>query len=440
MTDMGNRSNQEYAGLDGMVWFVGVVEDRRDPLHIGRVRVRCHGWHSNSREEVPTSQLPWASVLNPITNAAVSGVGTSATGMVEGTLVMGHFLDGKNAQQPIIWGSIAGVPQLGPGRGEAGHTDPNALYPIPTEVGKPDTPKLAYDRWEEDPISIAKESHRVSSIPTAEGPALSRVSRQAAIAAGSWDEPEQRGGKSRYPFNHVTQTESGHAREMDDTVGGERIHEYHRTGSFYEIQPDGSKITKIVGSDYEIIVKDKNVLINGACNVTIKGDSRILVEGNKIEEIRGDYHLTVHGSRLVKTLGNDLEETSGDRSSSIGKNETTLVAGDKSATIAGKEDHSVGKDLKETIKQKETKIVGTELVVSAGQKITQVAGQSFNLGAGTDLNIAAGSIITTTDVLVKGTSTAEVDHISGPPQISGAYHTHQVPAGVGAKETLVPTP
>ena len=29
-----------FMGQDGFIWFVGVVEDRADPLTIGRVRVR----------------------------------------------------------------------------------------------------------------------------------------------------------------------------------------------------------------------------------------------------------------------------------------------------------------------------------------------------------------------------------------------------------------
>ena len=47
-------------GRDGFIWFEGVIEDRMDPLGIGRMRVRAYGWDSASREEVPTEHLPWA--------------------------------------------------------------------------------------------------------------------------------------------------------------------------------------------------------------------------------------------------------------------------------------------------------------------------------------------------------------------------------------------
>ena len=62
-------------GKDGFVWFVGVVEDREDPKKVGRVRVRCLGYHTKDKVKLPTDDLPWAHVMNPITSATVSGVG-----------------------------------------------------------------------------------------------------------------------------------------------------------------------------------------------------------------------------------------------------------------------------------------------------------------------------------------------------------------------------
>ena len=34
---------QNFMGMDGFIWFTGVVEDRNDPSQLGRVRVRCVG-------------------------------------------------------------------------------------------------------------------------------------------------------------------------------------------------------------------------------------------------------------------------------------------------------------------------------------------------------------------------------------------------------------
>ena len=294
---MGMRQTNEFAGIDGFVWFYGVVEDRNDPLNIGRVKVRVHGWHTESRSDLPTEDLPWAQVMTPITNAAMSGIGNSPTGLVEGTTVFGFFLDGRNAQQPFIIGSTPGINTRSQSQNDKGFNDPKRKYPL--ELGYPDTPKLAYDRFEEDDSYITKKKNKIKKVDMSSGEI--------------WAEPEQRGGDSKYPFNHVYRSESGHICEIDDTEGAERIHEYHKSGTFYEIQSDGKKITKVVGNEYEIIIQDKNVYVKGSCNVTIDADSTLYVKGNLIEKVEGDYTLEVTGNQTItakKTfIKNDVDIT-----------------------------------------------------------------------------------------------------------------------------------
>ena len=70
-------------------------------------------------------------------------------------------------------------------------------------------------------------------------------------------------------------SESGHVEEWDDSPSSERLHRYHKTGTFEEIQPDGTKVTKVVGDEYEVTLGKKNVLIEGTVNVTISSDCRI---------------------------------------------------------------------------------------------------------------------------------------------------------------------
>ena len=100
----------EFMGKNGFQWFVGVVEDRQDPKTLGRLRVRCLGYHTEDLIKLPTSDLPWSHVMNPITSATVSGIGQSPLGAVEGTWVVGFFQDGADAQQPIIIGTLQEFP------------------------------------------------------------------------------------------------------------------------------------------------------------------------------------------------------------------------------------------------------------------------------------------------------------------------------------------
>ena len=101
----------DYVGLDQFVWWHGVVEDIDDPLKIGRVRVRILGWHTPNKTQfgIPTEDLPWSQVMQPTTSAAMSGLGRSPTGILQGSWVIGFFLDGKNAQQPMVIGTYAGI-------------------------------------------------------------------------------------------------------------------------------------------------------------------------------------------------------------------------------------------------------------------------------------------------------------------------------------------
>jgi hypothetical protein len=91
-------------------WWTGVVEDRDDPEGLGRCRVRIFGYHTPDTNLLPTSDLPWAIPMQSITSAATSGVGSTPVGIVPGTWVVGWFLDGAEAQQPLMIGTIAGKP------------------------------------------------------------------------------------------------------------------------------------------------------------------------------------------------------------------------------------------------------------------------------------------------------------------------------------------
>ena len=146
------------------IWFMGTVEDRNDPLQLGRCRVRIFGHHSGSFEQLPPDDLPWAQPMQPITSAAVSGVGQSPTGLVEGSWVVGFFMDGSAKQHPMIMGSIAGIPMEAT-HFQEGFVDPNGIYPKPSTSGEPDTPKLSRMEAETDETLIAKRASRTSAVP-----------------------------------------------------------------------------------------------------------------------------------------------------------------------------------------------------------------------------------------------------------------------------------
>ena len=114
--------------MDGFIWFTGVVEDRNDPSKLGRVRVRCVGHHTDDKERIPTADLPWAHIMHPVTDPSMNGMGNTPSFMVEGTWVVGFFMDAEDKQQPIIIGTLPGVPDESSNKSK-GFNDPTGTYP-----------------------------------------------------------------------------------------------------------------------------------------------------------------------------------------------------------------------------------------------------------------------------------------------------------------------
>jgi len=136
---------------------------------------------------------------------------------------------------------------------------------------------------------------------------------------GTWSEPKTP-YNAMYPYNHVLATESGHYLEFDDTPGAERIHLYHRSGTFSETHPDGSKVDKITRNKYTIVMGDDDIYVMGDCSITVQGSAKVYVQK--------DCDLKVDGT-LNQTVGKDWNVTvGGNIKSKVGGNVTETVTGD----------------------------------------------------------------------------------------------------------------
>ena len=270
----------------GFHWWVGVVEDRMDPLFLGRCRVRILGYHTDDKSVLPTEDLPWAMPMQPIISAGVTGVGIAPVGPVEASWVVGFFLDGDDAQQPMFIGTWAGIPQSGFQASLKAFTDPSGKYPLKELLDEPDTNRLARNQKISETIVQKKKDRREKKIP-------------AAFGYEIWDQPPIP-YRAKYPFNHVLYTEVGHAAEYDDSPGGERLHLYHNSGTFMEIHPNGTKVNRIVGNDYTIIDYNGFVYIKGRAEVTIDGSAHIYVKNNCNLQVDGNLKAHAHGNIEMK--------------------------------------------------------------------------------------------------------------------------------------------
>lgn len=173
---------------------------------------------------------------------------------------------------------------------DTGFRDPNNKYPLAGYIGEPDTNRLA--RGIIDGTIVAnKDKNR-------------RLTVAKALGEGSWDQPLSTYG-AKYPFNKVLETEAGHIQEFDDTPGYERIHTYHRAGTFSEIDPNGTQINYISGDNFLIMERNGCISIAGECNITIEGNANILAKSTANVEVTGNANVDVGGNgtvRIAKTL------------------------------------------------------------------------------------------------------------------------------------------
>jgi len=322
-------------------FFYGIVEDRNDPLQIGRVRVRVHGVHTDDKKLISSADLPWSQVLIPTTSAGLSGFG-HGHGLVEGTTVFGMFRDDER-QDFLVLGVALGINQTGykititdellTRSVDKGFNDPrrqtqtdynNSVDGLNsgTDRKRPNELTLALDTSPQLPESLEiKYDGKGSKInePTSKELPYYPLKdyydesdlNRFAKGGGNYEsrdnlpdgfQPELDRSQTLYPFNKVHHTESGHMIEMDDSVGGERLSVSHRSGTFYEIHKDGTEVHRVVNDNYTVICKDDNVYIGGNCKVFVEGDAKIEVKGTTDIESTGNLSVVAPQISLDGTV------------------------------------------------------------------------------------------------------------------------------------------
>ena len=308
---MENKNN--FAGKDGFIWWTGIVEDRQDPLKLGRCRIRCLGWHSPNKMQLPTNMLPWAIPSVPIN---VSNVYAPK----EGDMIFGFFLDGESAQQPVMLGSFPSIPLKAANRQEP-FTDPRTSAELSAAPVKPYESATNYPRKLDEPTT-SRLARNDSDYPS-EIVAAKRDRKASKVEPNSYY-------AAKYPYNNVYESESGHALEFDDTKGAERVHLYHRSGSYVEWGPEGDRAERIQRNKFEVVIGNEQVYV--------KGDVKIYVDGDYDLEVTGDIRINGQTINLNQgnmgaarigdsTLDND-SETNGPDTGEITSGSGTVFIGD----------------------------------------------------------------------------------------------------------------
>jgi muramidase (phage lysozyme) len=278
------------SGISNPFFFIGVIENNIDERLEGRVQVRAFGLHGTV-QEVPTQDLPWAVLVHGSydPNAPIPPLNS---------WVFGFFLDGRDAQQPMILGLIPTqmtepIDPVKNGWGVIPTTDGDvtAAGSRPEDFGQPANSRLGRGEYIEETYVPFVEANRKTGIEVPNIP-----------GAEPWEEPGSAYG-AQYPYNRVIQTAGGHSIELDDTPGAERIMIYHKSGSYIQVDSRGTTTNKATSDKFDLTETNSHVYIGGKSLVTIEGDSYVLVKGSKTEEILGDYVQNVHGNHMISVGG-----------------------------------------------------------------------------------------------------------------------------------------
>ena len=168
-----------------------------------------------------------------------------------------------------------------------GFQDPNGKYP--KYKNEQDTNRLAYGNNLGRTIVLEKEAALKTDIKIANG--------------GTWDQSPVP-YNAVYPYNKVTQTESGHIMEFDDTPEAERINFHHKAGTFTEIDANGTQVNRIVGDGFEIMERNGFVYVKGAYNVTVDGAFNLRTDNVFNLEVSGAANINIYNNATVNVSGN----------------------------------------------------------------------------------------------------------------------------------------
>lgn len=263
-----------------MKLYYAIVENNVDPEKLGRCQVRILGKHTPNRANdsednyLPVEDLPWAEAISPINSPNISKQSTLFGSPANGSIVIVAFID-PDEQIPVMLGTVPRIADELPDFNQ-GFSDPEGVNPTEETLGKP--PISDFALGEDEPPQIEQKKGDLDS---------------AQAVGESWTEPATEWNPD-FPENKVIHTRK-HVIEIDDTDGAERIHIYHVTGTFEEIHPDGSKVTKIKADRYLIVDGDKNVLVKGNFNITVDGDANLEVGGNANVNTGGNVIVTTGG-------------------------------------------------------------------------------------------------------------------------------------------------
>lgn len=282
------------SGFSNMLHFVGVVEDNNDLSNNGRVKVRAFGIHpprssEGKEDDVPTDHLPWATVLD-------GSYGISPVIPSVGEWVFGFFIDGNEAQQPMIMGRLPGQHlQMPAGSGEPGE---DGMLPPETanQFGKPGGHRYQYGEGANQGQTLTQRVLANSGIPQADG--------------GSFDEPPIMMPENNYKNRVIKSSDGNNFIVLGSGEDGESSDYFlisHSSGSVFQIDANGTIFVKAFADKYNTTQGVESTYVRGSSHSTIDEDYTLKVGKSGKISVNGrlDIECTDFNVRAARNINLD---------------------------------------------------------------------------------------------------------------------------------------
>jgi hypothetical protein len=188
---------------------------------------------------------------------------------------------------------------------------------------------------------------------------------------------------SEYPYNQVQETISGHAIEIDDTPGGERILIKHRTGAGVELRADGTVIVSSITQKIEVTGGDQITIVEGEGNLVYKGNLNLQVSGDFNVDVQGNYNLNVAGDKI--------EEIKGRHTKTVNKDQNYTIRGARGSQVVGMVTETCLDDYNIIVSGKMNQFVQGNLELLSGAQLITTAVSEW-VAASATANITARHI------------------------------------------------
>ena len=282
------------SGFNNMLYFAGVVEDNNDLSNAGRVRVRAFGIHpprasEGNEDSVPTEHLPWATVLD-------SSFGVSPVIPNVGEWVFGFFIDGGEAQQPMIMGRLPGqhlqMPYGSGEPGEDGYLPPEAV----TQFGKPDLHRYQGGEGASQGQTLTQRVMTNNNIPQANGE--------------SYDEPPIQMPENNYKNRLIKSADGDNFIVLGSGMDGEASDYFlisHSSGSVFQIDANGTIFVKAFADKYNTTQGIESTYVRGSSHSTIDEDYTLKVGKSGKIQVNGrlDIECTDFNVRAARNINLD---------------------------------------------------------------------------------------------------------------------------------------